>query len=48
MPFSPKLSRSVRCHIRRQKAEIRRKTDKVGEQEKMIADLYAKFGVIIR
>ena len=46
--LQPKLTRSVRCHIRRMKAEIRRGTDDLEEQKKKITELYAKFGVVIQ
>ncbi len=39
-----KLSKSTRCHIRRQKAEIRKKTRDPEEQKAAIAKLYEKVG----
>lgn len=38
-----KLPNSIRKHIRKQKAQIRRKFSDVETQKKEIADLYAKF-----
>jgi len=38
------LMRSVRVHIRREKAQIRRKTQDVGERERLITELYGRFG----
>jgi hypothetical protein len=37
------LTRSVRTHIRRQKAIIRRKNASPEERQKQIAELYARF-----
>jgi hypothetical protein len=39
------LPKSIRIHIRRAKADIRRKTDNQTDQNKMITELYAGFGV---
>jgi len=38
------LTRSTRVHIRREKAQIRRKTQDAGERERLITELYGRFG----
>jgi len=43
----PKLTRSVRRHIRGEKALIRRGAGDRAQQAQKIAELYAKFGVVI-
>ena len=41
-PRRKKLSKSVRKHIRREKARIKREVPDVGEQQKLIKQLYKK------
>ena len=42
-----RLPRSVRRHIRKMKAQIRKGTTDVAEQTRKIVELYAKFGVVM-
>lgn len=39
-----RLSRSVRTHIRREKARIRRSVEGAAERERLVAELRARFG----
>jgi hypothetical protein len=40
-----RLSRSVRTHIRREKAKIRRKSADEAERERLLAEFYASLGL---
>jgi len=40
---SKKLPRSIRKHIRKEKARIRREVFDIKEQEKLISELYVRF-----